>query len=376
MTISDKLDAIGNEAGRPRILVITLRRIGDVLLTTPLIRSLRRKWPGAQIDILVFRGTDGILAGNPDISNVLTLAENAPLGVALRLMRGLWRRYDLAISTQAGDRPTVMAWAAGQIRVGLTKPRDGWGFIKQRLLDARVGMDLSVHRIVESSRLLDAIGVALVPEVVCPGGVPQGTTAANGRYAVLHPNPKFSYKRWNAGGWRNLARGLSDRGLKVFATGGADAEERAYLDTLWPSGATSVSRLDGQLSWPQLAGLLRNASVYVGTDTSMTHLAAASGCPTVAIYGPVDPRIMGPWPVGGLNRPWDAAGQSQQRGNVWLVQNPQSCPFHILPCERMGCDDRLDGRAQCLDELTAERVLSTADAALTSPSPTTAPNSA
>ena len=52
---------------KPRILVVTLRRIGDVLLTTPLIRSLRRAWPDAAIDVLVFADTAGIIDGNPDV---------------------------------------------------------------------------------------------------------------------------------------------------------------------------------------------------------------------------------------------------------------------------------------------------------------------
>ena len=55
-----------------RILVVVTRRIGDVLLATPVIRSLRRHWPEAAIDMLVFRGTEGVLAGNPDIRRVLT----------------------------------------------------------------------------------------------------------------------------------------------------------------------------------------------------------------------------------------------------------------------------------------------------------------
>ena len=62
---------------RPRILVVALRRLGDVLLTTPLIRSLKRAWPDATIDVLVFRGTEGIVESNPDIGAVLTLPERA-----------------------------------------------------------------------------------------------------------------------------------------------------------------------------------------------------------------------------------------------------------------------------------------------------------
>jgi heptosyltransferase-3 len=57
---------------RPRILVITLRRLGDVLLTTPLIRTLKASFAGSSVTALVFRGTEGMLAGNPDVDEVLT----------------------------------------------------------------------------------------------------------------------------------------------------------------------------------------------------------------------------------------------------------------------------------------------------------------
>jgi heptosyltransferase-3 len=345
-----------------RVLVITLRRLGDVLLSTPLIRSLRRAWPAAAIDVLVFRGSDGILAGNPDISNVLTISEKAGAAETVALATRIWRRYDLAISTQGGDKPTVFAWISGRRRIGILTKDGGW---KRALLDDVVTNDLSVHRVNESLRLLHSLGVPPVPELVTPQGPTTTADLPGGRYAVLHPNPKFAYKRWNAKGWRDLAAGLSRRGLKVVVTGGPDAEERHYLDSLWPGDEPAPRRLDGKLDWPQLSALMRGAAVYIGTDTSMTHLAAAAGAPTVAIYGPVDPRIMGPWPIGGLNLSWEAAGTVQQRGNVWLVQNPQSCPFSCLPCEKLGCDGYLESRAQCLDELGAPQVLAAVDAALT-----------
>src|ERR1700676_4257749 len=91
---------------RPQILVIALRRLGDVLLTTPLIRSLKRAFPDAAIEALVFAGTEGILAGNPDLAGVIPMSPRAAAG-HLALARSLWRRYDLAVSTQSGDRPTL-----------------------------------------------------------------------------------------------------------------------------------------------------------------------------------------------------------------------------------------------------------------------------
>ncbi|MGE0564286.1 MAG: glycosyltransferase family 9 protein [Pseudolabrys sp.] len=371
MAIPETLASLGTSPGRPRILVITLRRLGDVLLTTPLIRSLRRRWPDAQIDTLVFAGTQGILAGNPDLNSILTLAEKASPLATLRLMAKLRRRYDLAISTQTGDRPTLFTWIAGRSRIGLVKPDDSAGWIKRRLLDVRVPAELTVHRVTETLRLVEAAGAAPDATLVPPQGGAYASPPA-GRYAVLHPNPKYPLRRWTRAGWHGLAAALRARGLAVVVTGGPDPEEKRYLDDLWAGGATPVDRRDGQLDWPQLAALIGKAAVYVGPDTSMTHLAAATGCPTVGLYGPASPVIIGPWPRGGfqggfpagLAGSWAPSGTVQHRGNVWLVQNPAGCPFGIFPCERLGCDGHLNSRSQCLDELTAEQVLSAVDAAL------------
>ena len=146
-------------------------------------------------------------------------------------------------------------------------------------------------------------------------------------------------------------------------TGGSSPAETKYLDDLWAGLNQPVQRLDGRLDWPQLATLMAGARVYVGPDTSMTHLAAASGCPTIALYGPTSPRLIGPWPVGGLAKAWDHAGTVQRRGNVWVVQNPLPC----LPCEKLGCDGHLESRSQCLDELPVRQVLAAVDEALSGP---------
>ena len=109
-----------------------------------------------------------------------------------------------------------------------------------------------------------------------------------------------------------------------------------------------------------LRGTELGARVYVGPDTSVSHLAAAAGCPTVTLFGPMDPRVWGPWPVGGLETPWQPSGTIQNRGNVWIVQNPLPC----LPCTFEGCERNIDSTSICLEELKAEQVLAAVDQAL------------
>jgi heptosyltransferase III len=341
----------------PRVLVVALRRLGDVLLTTPLIRSVRRAWPGAEIDALVFAGTAAILQGNPDIHGIVTMPERATAGETARLVARLWRRYDLAISTQSGDRPSMFALAAGRVRAGIVPPQgSGVGSaFKQLAFRRSTPVAENIHRVEQMLRIADALGIARVAEIVPPAAAPADSVATGGTYAVIHAAPMFRYKRWTREGWRALATGLADRGLSVVAIGGPDESERSYLDEVW-QGVAVVH----QARWPQTVSLLSAARVYVGPDTAVSHLAAATGCPTVALFGPMDPRVWGPWPVGGLTTPWLPSATIQHRGNVWVVQNPLPC----LPCTFEGCERHIGSYSRCLDELPARQVLSAVDEAL------------
>lgn len=337
-----------------RVLVVALRRLGDVLLTTALIRSLKRAYPDCAIDALVYAGTEGILSGNPDLAAVITVAERPSLRDSLSLLRRLARRYDLAVSTQTGDRPIFLAWLAGRRRAGpLEADRSS---VKRLALHFSYSTDRSEHRVRDLLRLADVLGIPRCQEIVCPQGAVRSGLLPTQPYAVLHAAPKFIYKRWTGAGWRALAAALRGHGLAAVAIGAQT--DRPYLDTIWGDG--DVVRYDGALAWPEVSALIRTARVYVGPDTAVTHLAAATGTPTVALYGPTDPRIWGPWPAGGLAAPWAAAGTIARRGNVWLVQNPLAC----LPCQLEGCDRRLDSRSRCLDELPAAQVIAAVEAAL------------
>ncbi len=215
--------------------------------------------------------------------------------------------------------------------------------LKRAALSYPVAVDETRHRVEEVLQLAAALGITAVHQLVCPSGPLRHDLLPQGDYGVIHVGPMFRYKRWQAEGWRALAASLSARGLAVVATGGPGAEDRRYGDEVWGDGAPGrEAACAGSMAcstWPRSSPpAIAGARVYIGPDTSVTHLAAATGTMTVALYGPTDPRRFGPWPVGEACAPWSAAGTIQRHGNVWLVQNPLPC----LPCQKEGCERRVD----------------------------------
>jgi heptosyltransferase III len=359
------------EGTAPRsVLIVVTRRIGDVLLATPLIRSLKQAWPQCAVDVLVFSGTEGIIAANRDVRRVLTIAPRPGWRRHLGLAARIARRYDIAFSLVPGDRPTLYAYLAGRWRAGLLvdSRKERW---KQRLLDAFVPFDnLDTHTVRMNLALAPLVGVAPRAEVVAAWSpadardVDAQLAAAGvmGPLAVLHTFPKFNYKMWHDSGWVECAQWIAARGLRIVLTGGPDAAERAHVARLAARLPAAVN-FAGALTLPQTACLLARARVYVGPDTVVTHMASALGTPTVALFGPSNPVKWGPWPRAHSadRNPWDRIG-SGTRGNVALVQGMGGC----VPCLLEGCERHVASFSECLTKLPAARVIAACEALLRS----------
>ena len=350
-------------------LVIVPRRNGDVLLATPLIRSLRQAWPQAALHALVFAGTEGVIAANPDLDRILTVAERpGPIEHAALLAR-IARRYDIALSLVPGDRPTAYAWIAGRRRVGLLADAPGQRW-KRTLLTRWIAFDnLDTHTLRMHLRLADALDVPRRYRVVAAWSAEHaarvdallGEARVEQPYAVLHTYPKFAYKMWHVPGWVALARWLAARGIGVVLPGSADAAERAYVAAIARELAGCAVDLCGRLSLAETAYLIGRCSLYAGTDTVTTHMAAALGVPVIALYGPSNPVKWGPWPgeFAEDRNPWSRLG-SQTVGNVTLLQGPGAC----VPCMLEGCERRLESSSDCLQQLPAATVIAAAQRAL------------
>lgn len=345
------------------ILVVITRRIGDVLLTTPMIRSLRLAWPEARIDALVFAGTEGVLAANPDLNQVITVSERPTLRQHLRLLLRLWRSYDLALSMMPSDRPTFYAIIAGKHRVGLISA-GGKHLWKKWLLSQSIQFDnINTHTVLMNLKLADLLGVPRCHEVVAAWQAEEEAAVRKAlpfdpdaqAYAVLHVYPMYAYKAWRSEAWAELAGWLNGQGMRVVLTGGKSADEVTYVSILvglLPSNTVDVA---GKLNLAGVAYLLSKARAYVGPDTVVTHLAAASGTPTVALFGPSNPVKWGPWPKGYNEdrNPYKMRG-TQRVNNVVLLQGGGDC----VPCMEEGCERHIGSLSACLQNLPAASAIS------------------
>jgi heptosyltransferase-3 len=338
-----------------RILVIATRQIGDVLLITPLLRSLHHAYPKAQLDVLAFAGQAGMLLGNGDVHQVIEIACKPSMQQHRQLLRQIFRRYDLAIATLTGDKPLLYAWLAAERRIACVPPAPWQSVWKRWICHAVVPFDdVNSHTVIQNLRLADLLHIsrdyALYPPVSAEKIPPLPAD-----FVVLHLSPMWPYKRWPATHWQELLDFFQQKKMAVVLTGGNHAEELAYIHSV--VGKRDVINLAGCLSLAQVAVILRQARAYLGPDTAVTHLAAASGVLTVALFGPTNPVKWSPWPVDYHcdRNPFVRKAVCQQVGNVVVLQADLPC----VPCHQEGCDRHRHSRSLCMEQLSVNQVIKT-----------------
>ena len=366
-----------------KVLFIATRQIGDVLVTTPLIKQARELWPEAEFHFLGYRGKLDMLKGNPDIAELIETSDRPGFGEYLSLFNRLFQRYDLAIVTQPSDRAYFYGLVAAFRRVGVlgghpqglteqdkakkskSDKQNAW---KKAICLNTVDVDyFGQHVITEKLRLLEVFyknvqGLFSKPiSVVPPVGevlTPVIASQLRSPYVVVHPGPLTAYKRWPLAYWQNLVTWLTQQGWQVVLSASPAKQDlqlnQDIVSLLDEATRQNVVNVAGKLSIPQARSLIQGAHLYIGVDTSITHLAAACNIPTVALFGPTPPSNFGPWPNGFIGKqPYQLRARTQTVGNVTILQGPGEC----VPCRKAGCEDRADSRSECLDLLEPNQVI-------------------
>ena len=329
------------------ILIVRTDRIGDVVLSLPLIHVLRSNFPTARISFLVRSYTKEIVEGHPDLDEVVLYDEEGTNKSFLTMASELRRsHFDLAIVAFPRFRIALLLFFARVItRVGsgyrwysflftervyehrktAEKHEYEFNLSLVRQLGCVVGQDDTPRMNVRESA-----GKVALEERKRIGIVPKDTVV------VLHPGSGGSARDWSAANFRSLAATLAGFGWKVVVTG-ARGEERLVDQVAGGSSGRIVTSV-GRLSLSPLAAFLQMADLFVSNSTGPLHIAAAVGTPVIGFYPPIvacSPQRWGP----------------VTKKKAVFVPTPESCPL----CKGGVCRSNV-----CMDQITVQQVVDAA----------------
>jgi heptosyltransferase-3 len=346
------------------ILIIKLKHLGDVLVTTPCLAALKEVYPQSRITMIVNQGTEAMVRDNPYLSEIISL-EREPQKKPLEELRYQWgliarlrqKKYDLSIEFSGGDRGAILSWLSGaKTRIGYHPKKDKqWWWKKAftrtikaagddrhvvehhwealRLLGLKsspgpLGFYWSSHDQESLNRLLSSKGLEI-----------------NRPYVVVHPTSRWMFKTWRLDGYAAVIDHIQKTmSLPVIVTSGPDPKETEAVATILNQCRTSPIDLSGRLSLKQLGCLIAGGKLFFGVDSAPMHIAAAVNTPVLALFGPSGDHMWAPW------------GQGHR-----VIKKDWAC----RPCGEDGCEGSKVSR--CLVEITDDEVISGLEQLLKSP---------
>jgi heptosyltransferase-1 len=287
-----------------RVLIVKTSSMGDVIHTFPAVEDALAARPGIEFGWCVEEGFAGIVALHPGIRAVHP--------VALRRWRkkllspGTWREaaalrrdlrgagYDLVLDAQGLLKSAVVARLAGAPVAGYdaASAREP---LAARFYGRRIGVAKDLHAIERTRRLFGQV-LSYAPDLsrLGSGILPpaSGYVAPDGqRTAFLLHGASRDDKKWSVENWRETAALSVDRGLTPVTTWSNEAEKE-IADAIRAAVPQTVVIARSPL--PDIAGAIGRSNLAIGVDTGLTHLAAAFGIPTVAVFLSTMPGLTGP----------------------------------------------------------------------------------
>jgi len=307
-----------------RILIVSLSNIGDILLTVPVVGSVLRAFPSAEVSLLVGRAVGDLFSQDPRLREVVFYDKESTLREKWRLIRSLReKKFDLVVDLRNSLFPLLIGaphrtqlftqappgllhkmdrhlWKLKELGI----PTDGWQ--KERFW-IPPGSEERVRKV------LSTFGLRLEDPFI-----------------VLSPGSKSDLKQWRSLGFIELSnRLLEKKKFPLLFVG--DEFDRSVVEAITASVRGPFHSLVGQTSLSELAVLIRHAKLLITHDSAPLHMGSLFGTPTVAIFGPTDPRKYGP------------------RGERSRVVRKE---LFCSPCEKARCPYH----HECMEDLKAEEV--------------------
>lgn len=287
-----------------KFLIIRFSSIGDVILTTPLIRSLRARYPDSRIDFLGKKEFSAVLELNPNLNGIITFDKSAGKGELARIRKLVKQNgYTHILDIQRNIRSIYIASGSGGKVSGFSK--------KILARDLLIRLKINIYkeikpvylRYFESVAALgvenDGKGTEVFPSAAEISAVTerlnQNDFPVKSPILVIAPGAHWENKRWPAGKFAEAADIFClQTGARAIMIGGkGDVEICSEVQNLMK---TTSLNLAGKLSLMGSAALLAKAAMVFTNDTGMLHMAQAVKVPVVAVYGPTT-RELGFFPL-------------------------------------------------------------------------------
>lgn len=292
------------------VLVVRLRSIGDTVLATPSLYALRRFLPDARLDVLLEDWVAPLLEGSADVDNVITVKRGSVFDRAVRLPRLLRSaKYDVAFNLHGGTTATFLTVASGaKHRVGYAAYRYSWLYNHAAPPSAELWHKDKTHSAEQQLALLGWAGIPVSdqPSTRLPTNaealrrVREKLSVFNSSmpYALIHPAAAFESKQWALVNFARVVEHLARLGLAAVAV--AAPHEAATLATLKREARAPLLTFT-DLSLPEITALARGARLFVGNDSGIAHIAAATGTPAVVVFGSSNVEHWRPWAAPGAS---------------------------------------------------------------------------
>lgn len=278
-----------------KILFVKTSSLGDVVHHMPAVTEARAHMPDAHVSWVVEESFAPLARLHPGVNEVIAVATRRwrshpfsawPEIVALRgRLRG---PFDLVVDTQGLIRSALIAKLAKGTRHGYDASSIREPFAS-RFYDVTHSVSREQHAVARN-RALTAQALGYATGATIDYGLPRGVASA-APYAVLLHGTSRAEKEWSEAGWVALGEALHRRGLRVLLPWGSGTE-RARSNRL--AQAIAGSEVPARQPLDQTARMIASASLVVGVDTGLLHLAAAYAVPLVGIYVATEPGRTGP----------------------------------------------------------------------------------
>jgi predicted lipopolysaccharide heptosyltransferase III len=280
-----------------KILLLQLKRIGDLILTTPAIGALSQSFPDAHLTLVVSNECAQLLPAISNVDRILIARRN------LRDLGGFssiaCKKFDYCVDFTRNDRSALLTLLSGaRRRIASYRVRDQ-SKMRARLYTDLVGTRVrDRHTVDYNLALLEPLGVhatSTSPELDLPQTAHENANALRRDskitrpYLILHPGSARREKLWEPERWAEVVDGFKNKDLDLVLTSGPSADEQAHIAAITKLTRKETIDLSAKTDLLTLAALIARAELLVTVDSAPMHLAAATHTPQVILFGPTNP---------------------------------------------------------------------------------------